>query len=224
MNDASRAVSDGGQRSLVPAMMRRIALFDDRRYLASLLAYHGAPTLQGVKPAVLVRPAFASRDLQSALPFAVSFIKRHFRVETACLAAGKSDPLLLLYEPRLVAHCLSAPEAASLLEKLEYRHVRPVALLAVIAQLSRRCAGSRFPHEVGLLLGYPPPDVRDFMCGTTRPSRRCGCWQTGGCADMSVNCQNRYRAAKLRVAQVLVESGLEADRLRKVLSEGGAAA
>ncbi len=222
---ASTAVfADASLGEIFPVLLRGIASLEDRQYLTGLLLYHGAPTLRRVKPAVLTRPPFAARDLLSELPAVGAFLQRRCGVKLACLAESDTSMLLLIYHPGLVERCLGHPEAVRLLEEGGYAHARPLHLAGLIGELAARCGGPAFPHEVGLLLGYPPADVRDFIHGTNRCA---GCsaagWRTARHAETALACHQRCLDAKLRAAKALVANGFAMETSCECLLRGDTA-
>ena len=52
---------------------------------------------------------------------------------------------------------------------------------ALLNQLSRRlCCQAEFPHEIGVFLGYPLPDVVGFIENRGQNFTCCGCWKSYG--------------------------------------------
>ena len=52
---------------------------------------------------------------------------------------------------------------------------------ALLNQLSRRlCCQAEFPHEIGIFLGYPLPDVVGFIENRGQNFTCCGCWKSYG--------------------------------------------
>lgn len=120
---------------------------------------------------------------------------------------------LLAYRPNLVAEVLGDPATRSFLKGLGY----PVDNVAeFMGTLRRRLAahlrgeGVPFPHEIGVVLGYPLEDVLGYMHGASETCR--GPWRSYGDA----------RTAELRFLRVACSeracrerfvSGLTLDRL-----------
>ncbi len=51
-------------------------------------------------------------------------------------------------------------------------------LQEMLEQLSQRlCASDSFPHEIGLFLGYPIEDVKDFIKNEGRNCKLAGTWK-----------------------------------------------
>lgn len=147
-----------------------------QRHLDECLIFHCAPALAGIKPSSLVScaavdyPAFDKdlRELNSKLnPKGIFF---------APVCGCKNRVLLLVYrESKLAAH-LSDSKVKQYLENEGY----PVSLgtKAVINHLKTRLASSAaFPHEVGVLLGYPVSDVLAFVSNKGKNCKLSGYWK-----------------------------------------------
>ena len=131
-----------------------------------LLAAHCAPALAGIKPASLVscqRSQFPqlSRQLEEyRRAFAPKDV--HFRILCACSK-----------------RYLAQEKVVTLLEQFGYR--REESLETKLDRLARRAAGQgRFPHEIGLFLGYPVEDVEGFIRYGGAGCKLCGCWKVYG--------------------------------------------
>ncbi len=146
------------------------------RGLHECLIFHCAAALAGIKPASLVScnrsdyPDFALelRELNPRLnPKDIFF---------APVCGCKKRVFLLVFRARPFSLLLGKPEVAGYLRQEGY----PVSLgiNAVISHLRKRLAGSReFPHEVGVLLGYPVSDVTAFVRNKGAHSKLSGYWK-----------------------------------------------
>jgi hypothetical protein len=204
----------------IPAMMRRLRELDDASYLQGLLAYHAAPTLAGIKPASLVCPDGAGRDLEPALAACAEKLGTLFGVEVKNLGRRASVALILIYRSELLRSALAEREAAALLSRSGYA-AQPGDVPGLLAQLRQKCSSSDFPHEIGVFLGYPAADVGIFMAGGEIRSGRDGAalaWRAFGDLGPARSAAERFRSAKLLAAR-LIAAGADlltlAERLRQ---------
>lgn len=186
-------------------LMRRLRDMPDERYLKCLVAYHAAPTLLGIKPATLICPNAAGRDLEGIFSGGRPCLGRSFGVEVAGFRNGAGALLYLVFDRALLAAVLADPEARDLLAGAGY-DVDAGGVDGCLDVLRRRMAGPRFPHEVGIFLGYPPRDVRGFMRDRGRGNgcRGVGCWRTYHDVDEVVRQTDRYNRLKARAAESIV--------------------
>lgn len=142
----------------------------------SMLVWHCAPSLLGLKPADLVSWCPPEGWAGVLGHYAAILHRRGLRVRVLGYRGGRL--LVLLYRPGPLAECLQAPEAKDLLRRAGY----PVeeGVHAGLVHLCRRLEGQGFPHEIGLFLGYPPEDVAGFCRDGGRGCRYSGAWKVYG--------------------------------------------
>ena len=127
----------------------------------SLLVTYCAPTLAGLKTGNLFNCTCTdrrqaeetvrqwNRTLNSKGVYAVIMRYREGRV------------LIYVYRRAKLLHDFSGTEVRRVLKKFGYEGKN---LQEMLEQLSQRlCASDSFPHEIGLFLGYPIEDVKDFI-------------------------------------------------------------
>lgn len=185
------------------ALMRRLRAMDDVDYLQSLIAYHAAPTLQGVKPATLLCPGAGWRDLEKALRACGPRLWHAFGVKIASFRNHAGALLLLVYKPYLLRTALAAREVVELLAEAGY-DAATGCVETLLDSLGEKCSARSFPHEIGVFLGYPAGDVRRFMCDGGKGCRAVGCWKAYGDADAVDRKTDRYRRIRLRAAEMIV--------------------
>lgn len=115
--------------------------------------------------------------------------------------------MLLVWRPGLVARAISEKRVATFLVRsgLPAHETR---LMSALARRLRACyAGTAsFPHEIGIVLGYPLEDVEGFMADGGRGACACGRWKVYG--DVG--------AARRRFEEL----GCAERRVRRLFSEG----
>lgn len=107
---------------------------------------------------------------------------RAFGARLVWLAHRDGGTMLLLWRPRCVEEVLGSEGCRAFLGERGLDAGDPEALMSrLVARLRAYYAGSRgFPHEVGLVMGYPLDDVRGFMADGGRGARACGRWRSYG--------------------------------------------
>lgn len=89
--------------------------------------------------------------------------------------------MLLVWRPDLVRAALSDEGARALLLRSGIRPDPDEALRSLVGRLRSYYAGrASFPHEVGLVLGYPVEDVEGFIADGGRGAVACGRWKVYG--------------------------------------------
>jgi hypothetical protein len=167
--------------------------------LETLLARYCAPVLLGKKPAALfARPPWWDEEPQAP------GIRRDLRF--LCLSRPGKNALVFAFKPELLARALANPLARKVLADRGY----PAAAdpEACLAGLARRFRESReFPHEVGLFLGYPPPDVLGFIRHRGGRCKLCGVWKVYSDVERAAALFEEYARCKQRLLEYLQTGG-----------------
>ncbi len=112
-----------------------------------------------------------------------------------------------LYNPKKLMEYLQRPEIKRLMSALGYKNIDIESVLEVFS--SRFCEYMRerelFPHEMGLLLGYPIADVVGFIEQKGKNSLYSGYWKVYSDLQGAHNTFDQYRSAKETVMQLVTE-------------------
>lgn len=139
--------------------------------LIKTLIHHGAPTLAGLKVANLfcyqgelaeleqVREVLNSRGI-------------HLRLLKEC-----KDKLIYVYRRTWLEQILAIEENQAFLRN--YGHHR-FNIEELLDSSEEKMKTDAFPHEIGILLGYPLEDVKGFIQHRGEKSLCCGHWKVYG--------------------------------------------
>ena len=97
-------------------------------------------------------------------------------ISTFRVAEGSEYVLILFYRAELVARALAAPQAQTLLCEAGYRIADSMEEHLEFLRLRMRVRKT-LPPEVGLFLGYPPEDVREFIARRGQDFVYSGYWK-----------------------------------------------
>ncbi len=153
-------------------------------------------TVLGVKPACLttVSPeclVMCGRHLSGSGPVTFAIVK----------SVKEKKQLFIYHRERLEATLASAP-VRRYLEDLGYPQEGGTTQLVRI--LTERLRGTRFPHEIGIFLGYPLKDVRGFM-GAKIPYRKTMGWRMYGDVHQSEEIYWQHADARKSVRNMLLQ-------------------
>ena len=154
-----------------------------------ILATQCAPTLAGVKPASLFRwtpertagqagcGVCAGGETETWWGRVLSPFGIRMRLMKRCPFTG--GRLVYLYREQWLHRILDTEEIRGFLSGMGYDVTwNSVGLLHQLGQ--RLCAEARFPHEIGVFLGYPLEDVTGFIENHGRNYTCLGCWKAYG--------------------------------------------
>ena len=175
---------------------------DTLRDFECTLAFHGAPSLAGIKPADLIAwgsPQVCMGPLLEDYRCQLSRCGIQLRLLCSC----RPRCLILVYRPERLAAQLAHPQVQSLLAREGYPVDRGLEEMLDTLQLRLTCGG--FPHEIGLFLGYPPEDVEGFRLHQGRDYKLCGCWKVYSDVERAQQCFRRYERCRAALCRRVKE-------------------
>ena len=143
-----------------------------------------APVLAGLKPAGLFR--YETRDCADLAHRVHSWNEQlnrkglRVRVMKGCVRTHRF--LIYVYREAQLSAVLADRAVQEFLRQEGYQlPAEQEQTGALLNQLSRRlCCQAEFPHEIGVFLGYPLPDVVGFIENRGQNFTCCGCWKSYG--------------------------------------------
>lgn len=169
---------------------------------------HAAPTLAGLKPASL----FSCREPFARLEERFHDCRERLAdkgISLDALAEREASTLLFVCRKSLVKAALCHDGTCRFMRSLGYD---PTSVESCVACLSKRIAlsdrkkitGCEFPHEIGLLLGYPFEDVMAFIRNDA-DCVACGCWKAYSNEAGARDQFKRYRACTAHLMRLFDE-------------------
>ena len=147
----------------------------ENRWLELQIATQCAPLLAGLKPSnLLILPESRMHDLKNVL--------KDTRFSFYRLSKAGGREVYLLYQVSELVYYLTEPKVQEMLKELGYAELQLGRLLKIIAEKyeSHQSCETEFPHELGLVLGYPVVDVRGFMRHDGKNFLYSGYWKVYG--------------------------------------------
>lgn len=156
--------------------------------MTQLILRHCAPTLAGIKTGNLVN-CKAGETVAWMRQMRPLLLSRGIDVRIVC--RFKDRVLLYVYRPDLLARDMADPDVRRFLCALGYA---PDDLTGCVSRLRKRFPETRFPHEVGLFLGYPLADVLGFIEHDGKNYKCRGCWKVYADEEGARLAFGKYRA------------------------------
>ncbi|MCR5797131.1 MAG: DUF3793 family protein [Eubacterium sp.] len=156
-----------------------------------LLVKHCSPTLAGLKTGNLFSCEFESEEelRETVRRWNQTLGNKGLR----CIPMKMSRDRVLIYVYRIskLSYDLEDDMASKLLEKCGYEVDKPERC---VVHLKKRLMNSaKFPHEIGLFLGYPPEDVYGFIKNKAANCKCVGCWKVYGDVKNAKSTFDKYR-------------------------------
>ncbi|WP_288332757.1 DUF3793 family protein [uncultured Cloacibacillus sp.] len=159
--------------------------------LESLIAFHCAPTLAGIKAANLFTWHHTREDMADGLIDAARSRLAPYGISMEILCRCERYALIFVYREEMLGRAFT-PEAECFLEGYGYAAGSSVAeKLAVLKNRFTLCG--EFPHEIGVFLDYPLEDVRGFIENGGGGCKACGTWKVYGDSERALALFERYK-------------------------------
>ncbi len=166
----------------------------DRRSIDSILAFHSAPTLLGVKCANLISLDLNEKTMAEYLrEFSDKLSRSGFRAKQLCICRKRM--LVFIWNERMLTAWLGMPKVRELLS--EYGYSPEMSTEEKLERLSERISCDSFPHEIGAFLGYLVGDIRGFISNRGRNSLLCGYWKVYENAEKAQQTFEKYDRCRI---------------------------
>lgn len=181
----------------------------DKIELKNQLALQCAPLLTGIKPSNLL-----TLRNHSAQEVEELFRDTDITVQTLCRT--RQQTVLILYREKELLTYLGKPAVRKAMQMFGYQTLQLADIFKNLCIHYEKYMTDRegFPHELGLLLGYPVEDVVGFVENCGQNYLYSGYWKVYGNVAEAKETFARYLAAKEQMIR-MVSSGME---IRAILS------
>lgn len=175
------------------------------RHCAATLAGHKCGSLFSYRPQAGESLSENAAELDGLL--------REKGIRVRVLRERDADGLVYVYRPRMLEERLHQTDIRAFLSEMGYTAFDPEAALETLSHAV--CAGTDFPHEIGVFLGYPLEDVIGFIRNKGQCFCCLGCWKAYSneaqarrvfalyekCRNVYLSCYRRgFGVARLTVA------------------------
>ncbi|MBR6071010.1 MAG: DUF3793 family protein [Ruminococcus sp.] len=161
----------------------------ERRNIDNALAFHGAPTLLGVKCANLISFDMCEENIAEYLrKFRCRLSENGLTAMRLCNCRKRT--LVYIYNEKMLTAWLGMPQVRQFLS--EYGYTCDMSLEQRLRRLSCRMSCGSFPHEIGAFLGYPVEDIRGFISNSGKNCLLCGYWKVYANAEKAQRTFNKY--------------------------------
>ena len=178
-----------------------MVLQNNTEWLNEQIAMQCAPLLAGLKPSNLL-----------IIPMGMEAVLRHSlrgtRIAMYLLSEYDGKQVFLLYKVNELIVYLTEQNVQRLLLDLDYEGAELYSLLQRVSKkyTAHKQEKEAFPHELGLLLGYPAVDVKGFMEQAGKNFLYSGYWKVYGNVRETVLLFKEFGRAKEYVVR-LVKQG-----------------
>lgn len=154
---------------------KKLSLFEEKDYIENFLVYSLSPVIAGLKPASTVTLKRSGDNLYDKwVTYGQSFTKK-IGLDFIELRESKDALVVMIFSEMLLKKKLHEGDSEKFLMDLGY--FKSDNICNYLENLKLRYDLYKCPHELGLFLGIPIKDVRDFMKCTDKKCLMCGYWK-----------------------------------------------
>ena len=180
-----------------------------------MLAFHGAPTLEGIKPGSLI--SFNKQRIKNCQEILYKYKTCMECKGLYFFVLSETDNWLLLfiYRDNILKSILKDNKVQEFLHYYGYKNWQNVE--ENLAYLKSRMALQKgFPHEIGIFLGYPLEDVEGFIKNCGRHFKLSGQWKVYSDIERAEKLFASYSECSNRFCNYLLQ-GKSIEELVKVV-------
>lgn len=192
---------------------------DEKKYMMTLITYSISPTISGYKPASIIN---ISNKYKSMYDLWCKYGEEYMsgiNLKAFKIFSTDSSLILLFYNEVFLSRVLFCKDNMDFLNKFGYSS--DMSLLDSLNLLKERYRSSCCPHEMGIFLGIPLPDVKDFMYGNDKKCVCCGYWKVYNDREQALYTFENYNRSKHNFIK-LIRKKMEIVKVVKMLSSAAA--
>ena len=187
----------------------------DRERIETHLVVQCAPMISGIKISNLF-------NVEKRLADQMRQVLEQSGISYYLLLDGEDKVTFLVYrEDELKAYLMQDCVCRSM-RKFGYRNLELAEVLDRFRKRYAECMGQKaeFPHEMGLLLGYPVEDVEGFVLNKGQNYLYCGYWKVYGHVEEKKALFEKYEEARKTLVQFLAK-GMNVCEMASMPWKGG---
>lgn len=144
-------------------------------YLEYHITYLISPVFTGFKPASLIGIDNNDKHLLSLWEKVGDEYLKNLNLKSITLKKYDNKDILLIYNEETLLNSINEDGNKAFLQRIGYTNFED--LDEILSQLYERYNKYHCPHEIGIFLGIPLPDVEAFMDCEGKQCLMCGYWK-----------------------------------------------
>ncbi|MCR4945224.1 MAG: DUF3793 family protein [Clostridium sp.] len=189
--------------------MKNTGLYDklnsmnDKEYIENFLLFNISQVLSGIKPASTISFMKSKDNIYDKwLKYGADFINS-IGLKFIELREKVNLLVLLIYNEEILSESIFGKEQKKFLLGIGYEDEEDVN--KYINKLKERYELYHCPHELGLFLGIPIKDVKDFMNCTSKKCLLCGYWKVYNDSSAARLIFNKYDEIKVHTLKGILK-------------------
>lgn len=176
---------------------------NDRDFIENFLLINISQVLSGIKPASTISLVKNKNNIYDKwIKYGIDFIK-FIGLEFVELRQNKEIVILLIYNKEELEKSIFNTQHKEFLINLGYDDEQDIQ--GYIDKLKERYELYHCPHELGLFLGIPIEDVKDFMNCTEKKCLLCGYWKVYNDSNFAKHIFSMYDEVKIHTSNEILK-------------------
>lgn len=174
---------------------------DEKKYMMTLITYSISPTISGYKPASIINISNKYKNMYDLwCKYGEEYIK-DINLKVFEIFSNNSSLLLLFYNETFLYRILSCQDNIEFLS--EFGYSKDMCLMDLLNLLRERYKCNFCPHEMGIFLGIPLPDVKDFIYGKNKKCICCGYWKVYNDREQALKTFENYNRSRYNFMKLI---------------------
>ncbi|MBU3196174.1 DUF3793 family protein [Clostridium algidicarnis] len=182
--------------------LNKIEKFQDNDYIKAKIYYYIAPTIKQIKPASIVTLTNEKRDLCNLWDINKEDLLQDLKLDYFKIREDERSSGIMIYNRDKLEDIIYKEESLEFL--LQYGYNKDMNLNEVLFKLKERFSLA-CPHEIGLFLGYPIDDVKDFI-DNNKKCLATGYWKVYNNLPYAKDQFKRFDIARIDVMTEIIKS------------------
>lgn len=192
----------------------KLDYMEEKEFIQNYLIYSASLVIAGVKPsATITLKKYNDKIYKNWIRFGREFLDE-IKLKFIELRETKTSIIVLIYDEKILIKELSKSNVFEYLVRLGYS--KDINIDIYVKTLKFRYEMYHCPHELGLFLGIPFEDVKDFMECTEKKCLLCGYWKVYNDANKAKFIFNKYDEVKDFTKKRFVEGTISKDLVLKI--------
>lgn len=172
----------------------KLYLLEGQEYMKKFLLYTVAPVVSGHKPSCTITFSKDGKNLYEHWKYYCKEFSEQTGLKYINLIENQTTIVTLIYNENSLESCLNKNNIKEFLFNLGYFKANDIN--DILNTLKERYNICNCPHELGIFLGIPLNDVKDFMNCTEKKCLMCGYWKVYNDFAKSKRIFNKYDEIK----------------------------
>lgn len=176
---------------------------EERECIEKFLLYNASLVVTQAKPsATITLKKGVDSIYEKWVKYGENFLKS-IDIKYINLRECENALIILIYDTKELSNYIFKKENKSFLTKLGYSDENDLNVYLKI--LKRRYEEFNCPHELGVFLGYPLDDVKDFMNCSSKKCLACGYWRVYNDYNTAKEIFNTYDMIKEKTVNFILK-------------------